>query len=336
MFVGRRSARIPASSFCCFSLTTVARPVSTTHFIVGLDAGGSKTLLRGEHVGHPEPIERRGPGANPNRVGMEEAAGILVDLIDESLQGRSVPDRISVCAGVSGAGRAEEQEALGEAIRGTLSGPGCTVHVEVVHDALIALDAAYDAESGLIVIAGTGSVALARTVEGRLLRVGGWGHLLGDPGSGYSVGQKGLRAVAAACDGGDATTLRARLREQFGIEDREQLIHAVYQDGISMQDVAPLVVDAAADDAVAAGILADEADGLAEQVGWLVDQSDPITPRITLLGGMIQNDRYDRVLRGRLRDHFPDWSVRQLQTEPVTGALRRARRLLKQDVGCGP
>lgn len=268
---------------------------------------------------------------------MEEAAGILVDLIDESLQGGPVPDQISVCAGVSGAGRPEEQEAIGEAIRGALGGPGRTVHVEVVHDALIALDAAYDAESGLIVIAGTGSVALARTVEGTLLRVGGWGHLLGDPGSGYAIGQKGLRAVAAACDGGDATILRARLRDQFDIGDREQLIHTVYQADLSMQDVAPLVVDAAAeDDPVAGRILADEADGLAEQVGWLVHRSETISPRITLLGGMIQNDRYDQVLRRRLHDHFPDWSVQHLQTEPVTGALRRARRLLRRDVECSP
>jgi N-acetylglucosamine kinase-like BadF-type ATPase len=311
--------------------------VSTTHFIVGLDAGGSKTLLRGEHAGRPEPIERRGPGANPNRVGMDEAADTLVALINDSLQGGPVPECVSVCAGVSGAGRAEEQEALGEAIREALSGAGRTVHVEVVHDALIALDAAYDAESGLIVIAGTGSVALARTVEGTLLRVGGWGHLLGDPGSGYAIGQQGLRAVAAACDGGEATTLRGRLHDQFGIGDREQLIHAVYQDGLSMQDVAPLVVDAAADDdAVALRILADEADGLAEQVGWLVDRAEPVAPRITLLGGMVQNDRYDQVLRARLHDHFPDWSVRQLRTEPVTGALRRARRLLQRDVECRP
>ncbi len=267
---------------------------------------------------------------------MDEAADILVALIEDSLQDGPVPDCVSVCAGVSGAGRAEEQEALGEAIREALGGPGRTVHVEVVHDALIALDAAYDTESGLIVIAGTGSVALARTDEGTLLRVGGWGHLLGDPGSGYAIGQQGLRAVAEACDGGEATALRARLRDQFGIGDREQLIHAVYQDGLSMQDVAPLVVDAAADDAVAGRILAEEADGLAEQVGWLVDRAEPTASRITLLGGMVQNDRYDQVLRDRLHDHFPDWSVRQLQTEPVTGALRRARRLLERDVECSP
>lgn len=268
---------------------------------------------------------------------MTEAAGVLVDLVERVIEKGRPPDRISVCAGVSGAGRDEEQNALSSALREAFAGPARTVHVEVVHDALIALDAAYDSESGLIAIAGTGSVVLARSVNGALHRVGGWGHLLGDPGSGYAIGQAGLRSVAEAFDGGTETALRDRLREQFGIANRHQLIHSVYQDGFSMQDVAPLVVDAAADgDAVADRIVHDAAKGLTEQVGWLVHQSDPISAEITLLGGMVQNEHYDQLLRHHLHDQFPDWSVRHLRTEPVTGALRRARRLLQRDAGYTP
>jgi len=268
---------------------------------------------------------------------MTEAAGVLVDLVERVLATRPSAERISICAGVSGAGRDEEQEALSSAVREALAHSSRTIHVEVVHDALIALDAAYDSGSGLIVIAGTGSVALARSTDETLFRVGGWGHLLGDPGSGYAVGQAGLRSVAAAFDGGEETTVRGRLREQFGIADRHQLIHSVYQDGLPMQDVAPLVVAAAAEgDPVADRIVHDAAEGLTEQVSWLVQRPETIGPRITLLGGMVQNEYYDRVLRRHLHDHFPDWSVQQLRTEPVTGALRRAQRLLPGDVGCNP
>ncbi|MFB6249894.1 MAG: BadF/BadG/BcrA/BcrD ATPase family protein [Salinibacter sp.] len=311
--------------------------MSTACHVFGIDAGGSKTLLRGKRIGDAGRVERQGPGANPNRIGIGAAADVLVRLVGEGLPDGVPAERIAVCAGVSGAGRAEEQAALGDALRRALDGPGRTVQVEVVHDALIALDAAYDRDSGLIVIAGTGSVALSRTADGTLLRVGGWGHLLGDPGSGYAIGQGGLRAVAAALDGGDETRIHGRLREQLGIDTREQLIHAVYQDGLSMQDVAPLVVDAAAEgDAVASHILRDAAEGLTEQVGWLVRRAQTIAPHITLLGGMVQNDHYDHVLRRHLHDHFPDWSVQQLQTEPVMGALRRARRLLREDAERSP
>lgn len=262
---------------------------------------------------------------------------MLVDLVRESMRDRPIPERIAVCAGVSGAGRAEEQEALTEALHDALSEVARSVHVEVVHDALIALDAAYDTDSGVIVIAGTGSVVLGRTTSGALVRAGGWGHLLGDPGSGYAIGRAGLQAVAEAFDGGEETLLQARLREQRGIEGRDDLIHAVYRDEITMQSVAPLVVEAAAGtDVVASGILDSQAADLTEQVRWLLERDESIAPRITLLGGMLENEHYAGVLRRRLHDHFSDWSVEKLQTEPVTGALRRARRLVRADVECRP
>ncbi len=237
-------------------------------------------------------------------------------------------DRLSVCAGVSGAGREDEQEVLANAVRQAFAGPEISVSVEVVHDALIALDAAYDDGSGLVLIAGTGSVVLARTRDDTLLRVGGWGHVLGDPGSGYAIGQSGLRAVAEAYDGGADTVLCSCLREHSSIHSRERLIHQVYQKEFDVQSVAPLVVKAAADgDAVATEILRTQASGLAEQVGWVLDRADAIEPRITMLGGMVRNDHYAQILRRILGEQFSEWSVSFLDKEPVTGALRRAHRL---------
>lgn len=302
--------------------------VAATHLVVGLDSGGSKTLLRGEIDGRASSIECRGEGANPNRVGMDRAAEILVELIHDAIQDAPPIDRLSVCAGVSGAGRSGEQEVLADAVRQAFAGPETTVHVEVVHDALIALDAAYDLGSGLILIAGTGSVVLARGQEETLLRAGGWGHILGDPGSGYAIGQAGLRAVAEDYDGGATTDLRSRLREHCGVTDRECLIHRVYQENFKVQSVAPLVVEAAAnDDAVASDILVTQASNLAEQVGWVLDGVEDLEPRITMLGGMVQNSHYADILQRILGEHFPACSVSFLEKEPVVGALRRAYRL---------
>jgi len=229
---------------------------------------------------------------------------------------------------VAGAGRAEEQSALSEALRAALQEAGPTLRVEVVHDALIALDAAYDKGSGVIVIAGTGSVVLGRTTNEALLRAGGWGHVLGDAGSGYALGRAGLRAVAETFDGEANTALRGRVREQCGIDDRDSLLRVVYQDEFSVQAVAPLVIEAAADgDAVASDLLTTQVAQLVDQVEWLLNRADDVAPRVTLVGGMLQNERYAQRLRRLLRDRFPDWAVKILQSEPVVGALRRARRL---------
>lgn len=302
--------------------------MSSTPLLIGLDAGASKTLLLAQKPGVVDPVERRGPGANPNQVGRKDAAAVLARLAEAVLEETSSVSTVSLCAGVAGAGRPEEQQALANALRDVLRRPSLSVQVEVVHDGVIAMDAAYDAGSGIIVIAGTGSVVLGRTTEGDLLRTGGWGHVLGDAGSGRAIGQAGLRAVAETFDGGSDTTLQGRVRDHCGIDDRESLLRKVYQDDLVIQGIAPLVIEAADDgDAVASDILRSQVDQLVEQVGWLLNRAGAITPRITLLGGMLRNERYETCLRRRLQDRFPDWSVEVLQDEPVVGALRRARRL---------
>jgi len=228
---------------------------------------------------------------------------------------------------VAGAGRPDEQEALATRLRRALAVDADAVRVEVVHDASIALDAAFGSESGLVVIAGTGSVVCARAKDGTTRQVGGWGSLLGDPGSGHAVGRAGLRAVAADVDGGADTAIRARISDRYGIDERDALIRKVYRDAFAVQDVAPLVIDAAAEgDPVASDILASQAADLGQQVEWLLDGEDGIVPRVALLGGMLRNEPYARVLRRALRERLPGWSVSVLDREPVVGALRRAHR----------
>ena len=302
--------------------------VLSSSLLVGLDAGATTTRLRAQCTNADAPIERRGPGANPNQTGLDRAAAVIVDLVEEALAACPSADRLAVCAGVAGAGREAEQARLTEALRRALTGPERTVHVEVVPDAVIALDAAYDEDSGVVVIAGTGSMVLGRTPDGTLQRAGGWGSVLGDDGSGYALGRAGLRAVAAAFDGGPDTALRPRLRDQFGIDDRDDLLDAVYRSALDVASVAPLVLDAAAEgDAVATDCLTIQVAGLAEQAGWLLGSDAALPPRLTLAGGLTQNDHYVHHLRRALADRVPDATVKRLRDEPVAGALRRARRL---------
>jgi len=259
---------------------------------------------------------------------MEESAQVLSALVKEVTASRGPIGRLAVCAGVAGAGRPDAQRALADRLRRELADEAGAVVVEVVHDACIALDAAFGSESGLVIIAGTGSVVLARTRAGTTRRAGGWGHLLGDPGSGYAVGRAGLRAVAAAFDGGADTALRARVAEAYGVDDRAALLRGVYQEEWALQDVAPLVIEAAADgDAVATDILTSQVADLLRQIEWLLDETNDVAPQVALVGGMIRNAHYAALLRRALADRVPEGGVTVLQEEPVVGALRRARRL---------
>lgn len=301
--------------------------MSGTPLCIGIDVGATKTTLLAQAGPHDNRVEVTGPAANPKHVGLDTTTTVLLDLIKEVLDSQPPVGQLFVCAGVAGAGRREEQVALAEQLSASLQDLAPSVRVDVVHDALIALDTAFDAGSGLVVIVGTGSVCIGRTHDGSLEQAGGWGHLLGDPGSGYALGRAGLRAVAEAFEGGTDTALRQHAERELDVHDRDGLIETVYANDFALQEVAPLVCQAAAThDPVAENILNREADQLSQQVEWLVERCARVTPRMALLGGMTNNELYAKTLRRSLLDRFPQWSVEALRDDPVVGGLRRARR----------
>ncbi len=293
---------------------------------IGLDVGGSKTELLAACSSADEPARLTGPGANAQRLGLEATAQTLTDLIQRALHRHPDCELAAVCAGIAGAGRTDDQEVLTQHLLRKLD-LSPAPHIQIVHDAHIALEAAFKGGSGVVVIVGTGSVVFGRTRDNQLERTGGWGYLLGDEGSGFGLGQAGLRAVAHALDGGPDTVLRARVAEQHGLDNRDDIIHQVYQHEWPLQDVAPLVIRAATEgDAVASGIVDRHTHQLAQQVGWLVERCTDIEPRVALLGGLSSETPYARALRDALHNVLPGWAVEVVQQRPVVGALHLAAR----------
>lgn len=302
---------------------------------IGLDAGGSKTELlaafeQPDATGTGDTAIRLvGPSAQVQHMGSEAAAAVLADLVEQALQQRPGAGVAAICAGVSGAGRPREQEAVTRSLRERLPALAPT-RLLVVHDAEIALEASFEGESGIMVIAGTGSIALARTESGAVQRAGGWGYLLGDEGSGYALGLHALRAVAAAFDGGPATTLTDLLAGRFGLTTPDALIRRVYQDHWAIQEVAPVLLEAAGDgDDQARRIVAEQTRLLARQVGWLARRCDAIRQQIALVGGLSENTVYRDALDDALQHVLPAWTLCRPRHRPVVGAWRIARQLVR-------
>lgn len=290
---------------------------------VGLDAGGSKTKLVARCPGAKD-ITLVGPAANLQTVGIERCAVILTDLVEQALRKYPEARLAAACAGLAGAGREEDKLALIEAWRERL-GSHAPNHLLVTHDGEIAVEAAFQGGSGVIVIVGTGSVAIAKDTDGRLHRVGGWGYLLGDEGSGLITGLSGLRAVAHAMDGGPATLLQSLLASHFDIRTPGDLIHNVYQEKWRAQQFAADVVEAAQQgDAIAAGILDEQLHALALQVTWLVGACGAVEPRVALLGGLTNLPHFKATLTEKLEEVLPGWVVEKSAHDPAFGALRLA------------
>lgn len=301
----------------------------STSLFIGIDAGGSKTALVAGSTSEVYADPLLGPGANPNRVGFEAAAETLAALI-ENARARFAPEaRVSICAGVAGVGRPDERTHLQEALRTAWAEqhgaplPGtCTI----VTDADIALAGALGDASGVLLIAGTGSILLGQTPDGRRVRAGGWGYLLGDEGSGYAIGMAGLQAVADAFDGGPATVLTDLVAEAHGLASAEALIHKVYHADWSPADVAPLVLAAARrDDMTARRIVHEEIDQLLHRLSWLYAREPSLNPILSYVGGVVETSFYQGVLANRLAARLAGWRLQAPNASPVQGALQQAR-----------
>ena len=231
-------------------------------WIAGLDAGGTSTKgwlyrrgagLAGRGSGRAGNVRTDGPAAVAEAAlealaGAARAAGLA-----------AVPALESVALGVAGARGPAEQEAVRQAVHSAVPG----ARVAVASDAAIALFAGTLGEPGVVVIAGTGSTAWALTREGRWVRCGGWGYLLGDEGSGFAIGLAGLKAVTAAADGlAPPTALAPALLEALGLRDPEEILDVVYAPRLPKERIAalaPLVLAAARRGDPAAKRIVDEA-----------------------------------------------------------------------------
>lgn len=297
---------------------------------LGLDVGGSKTELIGRVGSSAATFRMNGAGANLQRVGIQAASTVLAELIAEAVRAHPTDGGVSVCAGVAGAGRSADQSALAEGLQSLASEltSKSDLRVRIVHDAEIALEAAFHGESGVILISGTGSVVFARTPEGRRERAGGWGYLLGDEGSGHVIGNRGLNAVCASLDGGPKTSLVEHARDAMNIRTIADAIQQVYAENVPVQHFARSVIAAAKDgDEVANRILEVESSRLADQVLWLARRHPEISKRVALLGGLAAAEYYQDLLVAAILERLPGWEIRRRVDDPCLGALRLAEKM---------
>jgi N-acetylglucosamine kinase-like BadF-type ATPase len=143
---------------------------------------------------------------------------------------------------------------------------------------------------GIALIAGTGSIALGRDRHGTITRAGGWGHIVGDEGSGYALGRHCLQAVSKAADGrGQMTALVEHVLSHWNLDCASDIIGRVYPDcdKATIASLSTLVFMAARDgDEVACSIVKDAAYELALAAMAVKNKLDFVGEQVALaLGG---------------------------------------------------
>src|SRR5579872_1987820 len=295
---------------------------------VGVDAGGSKTAVVHAVDGTVSNVELC-EGANASMRGAERAASIIADAVQSSLHG-ALPHAIFV--GAAGAGRAEVRGAIEEALRSRYA----SARIEVRDDAYIALRASVPQGDGVVVIAGTGSIAYAQHGE-HGYRCGGYGYLLGDDGSGFAIGSAGIAHVLRSYDGRVARDgLVSALESHLDARDVEGVLQAVYRTGHPAGTVAAaarVVLEVAqAGERSATKIVQAAALGLGDLVKSVIKLAGLTgsAAPIVLAGGMLQsNSLLTYLLETRLLNEHPAMPVSKDSAQPCFGALAEAQRLLQ-------
>ena len=292
-----------------------------TPFYLGVDGGGSKTLAVIVDASGRECGRGLAGSSNHEAVGHEQALSALHAAIGRAA---SVADAnlplAAAWLGLAGVDHPRDVEALLPQVS------GLATTVRITNDAELLL-AALPHGVGAAVIAGTGSIALGRNVRGMFARAGGWGHVMGDEGSGYAIGRDALRAAVRCADRrGPATTLLADILAHWKLSAPEELLHRVYQpfDKTAIAALAPMVLTQAdAGDQMARRIVARAGRELALAVttvgrglGFAYDGLP-----LALGGGLLTHET--RLRAALLRSLARDWVVEHVVvTEPALSAAR--------------
>ncbi|MDI2033819.1 N-acetylglucosamine kinase [Paenarthrobacter nitroguajacolicus] len=296
--------------------------------VLGLHIGGSKT--------HAVLSGARGPGADSDlRLEITEARANLSSVGHQGADAvlRRIAARVgggveAVCAGAAGADTPASRAVLSALLSEHFPG----ARIEVVHDTRIILAAA-GLEAGVVLVAGTGSVAWGRNREGREARSGGYGYLLGDEGGGYSVVRDAVReALREYYAGLEPGPLVQSLMAATASVDALQLMDFFYAkpEPDHWAGLAPLVLDLAIDgDPAALRIQAEAAHSLASLARQVLGELGLDLP-LVMAGALLVNQSQLAAAVARKMSLEDPSLISILPQAPVFGAVKLARRLIQQ------
>ena len=296
--------------------------------VAGIDAGQSSTVAaiadecgRILARGTAGPADEIGQGAQSTRL--RDALG---GAIQSALRAAQLPNDSqfeAIVAGISG-------------YEGTVYGAPPHLpakRLELMHDAPVAHAAALGGKSGVVVIAGTGSVAYSRNVEGRESLMGGWGYLFGDEGSAFWIVRN---AVSVAALHQECTGIE-RLLSFFDVHSMRELVRGFYVGRVTRDDLAsfaPLCIEAARAGDTCTCLEMPVLDAVQALAALAIDAADGVleNSRVAFTGGLMRDPWFKEKVYDALRRRVAEQGTRRYEVvepahEPVLGAVLLALRM---------
>jgi N-acetylglucosamine kinase-like BadF-type ATPase len=298
-------------------------------FVLGLDGGATNTIAVVMSADREEVGRGLAGPSNHQNVGEAAAEQAIFKAVHDARWEAGDPQIEAACWGMAGLDREQDERILRRIADRVMP----AVPVQVAHDAAIALAGGTLGETyGAVVIAGTGSIAVAFHPNGNTARAGGWGHLLGDEGSGYDIARRGLNAITRVSDGrAPRSSLVERILAAGAAPSVEELANRVYLESWGVTEIAslaPVVLLAAEEGDELAGAIVDHAAGelaLATRVAVRSLGMESMTFSVVMSGGIFRGSPR---LRGGLAEQIaafaPHAEAILPKAEPVIGAALMA------------
>jgi N-acetylglucosamine kinase-like BadF-type ATPase len=314
-------------------------------FYLGIDGGGSKTACAVGDESRLIATVTAGP-SNIVRVGETAARESLHQAVGQACAAAGITTQQikRICVGAAGAGRPETASMVHQMLAEIVQG-----EIDVVGDGPIALEAAFGAGPGVIVIAGTGSISYGRDANGKTARAGGWGFAVSDEGSAHWIGRAAIAALLRA-NGTDAgiesdSVLWSVITRVWNVSSFEKLIRiANASPPADFSAIFPAVLTSAEQgDPRSEGILEHAGRELAELAASVIDRlfprreaarptpgqwldAEPTVP-VAMAGGVFRHAAVVRqTFYNEVRHRCPEAAPNPQVVDPVLGALQLARR----------
>lgn len=295
-------------------------------FVIGIDGGGTKSIgyianESGKILG-----KSKSGSLNFHSQGEKSVKDHLHELINNLIYmvGCGMKDVELISMGIAGIGRNKDRNTF----LSTISSLNIESNLLLTTDIHIALVGAHGKEKGIFTLSGTGSISFAIDDYGKQYRVGGWGHIIGDEGSGYDIGKKGLALVAKTVDGiGKNPSLMDRVFQHYGVKDTDEFIRYIYNPSRTKADIAKASKDvyhcALKGDNECLEILQRASQELADLTIALIDKM-PLEDEyiVSVGGGVFDNmDLVYKYFTNALNEYKYNITVKRPIYSPVIGAL---------------
>jgi N-acetylglucosamine kinase-like BadF-type ATPase len=292
---------------------------------MGIDAGGTKTDCAISN-GAALLGQSTAPTCKRSRVADDIARQNLHQAILQACEAASVPPReiMEICIGIAGASVPGTVAWVKSAIHELTLG-----HVNVLGDQIIAHQAAFGRTPGVLVIAGTGSVAYGRNERGETARAGGWGPLISDQGSAFWIGCEAVAGALQEWDTGKRGELFTTIATTWHVAGIEDIVRIANTDPHQkFSDLAGAIGEVAEKgDQAAQTILERAGRELAGLAGVVISRLWPPekTVRVAMAGGVLQGSALvRRAFQNSLQAEHPNATVSFARVRPVLGALELA------------